>query len=108
MADLWNWLAGERRPAGETRGVREGPSHRFIEAIAVGACVLDVEGRIDAVNERMATLLGYAPAEMQGQPLSVVLTAETRAQVRLYLERCREGVQIQQIHRASGHLNLGL
>jgi PAS domain S-box-containing protein len=63
---------------GETR-----ISHRkiqlFFDALPIASCMLDAEGRIRFVSATMPGLFGYAPAELLGQPIGILLPPDMRA-----------------------------
>lgn len=64
----------ERCLAEQALRVSEEKYRTLAEQLGEGLVILDAEGRYAYCNRRMADMLGYAPAEMEGvDPLSVVL-----------------------------------
>jgi PAS domain S-box-containing protein len=59
----------------------QGPD-RLLEALVAavpdGVVVVDAEGRIELVNPAVETLFGYAPDELTGQPVEVLVPEEVR------------------------------
>ena len=64
-----------------------------VEVALEGLWVVDAEGRTTFVNPRMAEMLGYGRADMQGRRFSEFVPAETAAGVEKAFRRLRDGVQ---------------
>jgi len=72
----------------------------IFDAMAAGIWVVDAHGLTEYVNRRMASMLGYTPAEMLGTEFLGFVAEDLRESVRGYLERCR--------HDGLGHTDLPL
>jgi diguanylate cyclase (GGDEF)-like protein/PAS domain S-box-containing protein len=69
----------------------------LVEQAPVGACIIDDQGRFEAVNEACAVLFGYRREELVGQPLGLLFPIDEQDNVRTwYADRVRTGVQVQQ------------
>jgi PAS domain S-box-containing protein len=51
----------------------------LLESAAQGVVIVDRDGRVVRVNERLATMFGYSRDELQGQRLEMLVPAELRA-----------------------------
>ncbi len=65
---------------------------RIVETAQEGIWTIDAEARTTFVNPKMAAMLGYAPEEMLGRPLSDFMDAEWRARAAENLARRRGGI----------------
>ena len=70
-------ITGRKRTEAALRE-SEARYRRLIDTAHEGIWLLDPEGRTTYVNERMAAMLGYAPAEMAGAPLAGFLHPDER------------------------------
>ena len=61
---------------GDSILVPEGLTARVLRSLPDGVASLSMSGRVRAVNERLATLIGVAAEELAGQPLSPFLSVE--------------------------------
>jgi PAS domain S-box-containing protein len=64
---------------------------RLIETAEEGIWLLDTAGITTYANERLAAMLGLAPAEMQGRPFTDFVHPQSRADAAGHLARRREG-----------------
>ncbi|WP_243323195.1 PAS domain S-box protein [Geothrix sp. SG200] len=67
----------------------------LVEVMGEGMWVLDPEGRTTFVNRRMAQILGYAPEEMIGRPLSDFMFEEDRETSDRNMAQRRNGISAQ-------------
>jgi diguanylate cyclase (GGDEF)-like protein/PAS domain S-box-containing protein len=69
----------------------------MVENAPVGACIMDQEGRFEAVNEAYARLFGYQRDELIGQHFGMLFPASEQDHIRAwYAERVRTGATVQQ------------
>ena len=66
-----------------------------IETILEGVWMLDSQGKTTFVNQRMADMLGYSPADMEGLALTDFMTADDRPQAQVHLTRRQRGMEEQ-------------
>lgn len=84
-----------RKQAEEMVRKSEESYRRLIETAHEGIWMLDTEGRTTYVNQRMAGLLGYSPAEMMGRIHTEFMLEEDRPKGDLELElRCQGMPQV--------------
>jgi two-component system, cell cycle sensor histidine kinase and response regulator CckA len=80
-----------------TREALEKQRHRYLdlfERAPFGYLVTDSMGTIEEVNQAAALLLGGSPDLVQGKPLSVYVSQESRADFRSLLAQARAGTEI--------------
>lgn len=65
---------------------------RLIDTAYEGIWILDVEGRINYVNQRMAEMLGYSVLEMLERPVFNFMDDEARIIAKRNLERRKQGI----------------
>lgn len=70
-------VTAERR-AGAAIRQREAHFRQLIELAPVGAYIIDDRGFYETVNVAYAAMLGYTPAELQGQHFGMVVPSELR------------------------------
>jgi protein-histidine pros-kinase len=70
--------AEQQRDLDGVLGDSAGTLHALLESASQGIVVVDDAGRIVLVNARLAGMFGYAPQELLGQPLEVLVPAELR------------------------------
>ncbi|MFH7244727.1 MAG: PAS domain S-box protein [Spirulina sp.] len=56
-----------------------------IETTLEGVWILDLQGKTTFVNQRMADMLGYSPAEMEGRAFTDFMAAVSQSQSQTYL-----------------------
>ncbi len=73
----------------------EAKYRRIVDTALEGIWGLGADGRIAFVNDRMAAMLGYSPAELTGRPVTDFLFEEDIEDHRTVMERRRIGVSEQ-------------
>jgi len=75
--------------------LRESERHYrcIVETASEGVWVFDEKNQITFANSRMAQMLGYTVAQMQGRSLFDFIDSESQALIQTYLERRRQGIQ---------------
>ncbi len=73
----------------------EAQYRQLVDNLQEGIWRIDAEGRTTFVNPRMAEMLGYTPAEMEGKPLFDFMAAASVALARRSLERRQQGIREQ-------------
>ncbi|WP_243319082.1 PAS domain S-box protein [Geothrix paludis] len=81
----------------DAKALRESEARfrHLVEVMGEGMWVLDPEGRTTFVNRRMAQILGYAPEEMIGRPLSDFMFEEDRDTSDRNMAQRRNGISSQ-------------
>jgi len=82
----------ERARADELLRKSEERYRRVIETAHEGIWTIDAEGRTTYVNQRIADLLGYAPAEIMGRVHTDFMWEEDRPKGEVDLEQRRQGL----------------
>lgn len=85
----------DRQAADHSLRVSEARYRNVIETTLEGVWILDSQGKTTFVNQRMADMLGYAPAEMEGIALTDFMTADDRLQAQAYFTRRQQGIDEQ-------------
>ncbi len=80
-----------RKQAEEEARRSEARYRRIVETAQEGIWQVDADDRTTFVNQRMADLLGYTVAEMQGQSLWAFVTEDAHALVQASMARRRAG-----------------
>jgi PAS domain S-box-containing protein len=70
---------GERHRVARALQESEETAHALIESAAEGILVVDEHGRIVQVNGQIEAMFGYAPRELLGQPMEILLPERLRA-----------------------------
>ncbi len=65
---------------------------RMVETAHEGIWTVDAQGRTTYVNQRMADLLGYAPAKLLGRLHADLMWEQDRSKGEVALDFCRQGV----------------
>lgn len=73
----------------------------LLNSLADVVLVVDREGRIDQANRQVERLLGYTPAELEGQPLATLCPPELRQGLELERERFFQ-TQTSQVYGSHG------
>ena len=81
----------ERKLAQE-RSASEQRYRRIVETAREGVWVHDPEGRTTFVNARMAEMLGFTVADLEGRGIIDFVAPHLRATFEVYLERRRHGI----------------
>ncbi len=68
---------------------------RLIDTAYEGIWILDAEGRINYVNQRMTEMLGYSVMEMLEHPVVEFMNKEGRIKAKRNLERRKQGIKEQ-------------
>ncbi|GEM_PF-1173869 len=63
----------------------------ILQYISEGVIIENAEGNCDLVNTAIATLLGYTPEELIGQPWTRLVAPEQQPIAQTIIERCRRG-----------------
>jgi len=82
----------ERKQAQEMLRNSEERYRRVVETAHEGIWTIDAQGRITYVNQRMADLLGYSPAELMGRVHTDFMWEEDRPKGEVNLELHRQGL----------------
>ncbi|QQE66155.1 PleD-like protein [Leptolyngbya sp. BL0902] len=82
----------DRRSAEMRLRASEARYRNVIETTLEGVWILDGQGKTTFVNQRMADMLGYAPAEMEGQAFTDFMAAVDQAQAQAYLAQRQQGI----------------
>ncbi len=82
----------ERKLAQEALRQSEQRYRRIVETAQEGVWVHDLEGRTSFVNARMAEMLGYTVADLQGRKILDFVDPHLQATFQVYLERRRHGI----------------
>ncbi|MGE5657711.1 MAG: PAS domain S-box protein [Actinomycetota bacterium] len=83
----------ERQQAEKALKQSEEQYRRIVETTLEGIWGLDADNKTSFVNARMANMLGYTVAEMQGVPLLDFMAAEDQKIAQAYLERRHQGIE---------------
>jgi PAS domain S-box-containing protein len=95
--------ASHLRRAQQEIACREQQYRRIIETAQEGICLLDAACVIRFINARLATMLGYAPAQLLARPIGDVLDDSEREAICERLSRQRVGDTIDvQLRRQDG------
>ena len=81
----------ERKRAEEALRVSEDKYRLLVETTYEGVWVIDRNQHTSYVNQSMAEMLGYTPAEMLGRPVEDFITAEDAAFYRQRIDKRRAG-----------------
>ncbi len=71
--------------------VSEERYRRLIDTAYEGIWILDVQGRINYANQRMAQMLGYSVEDIVGRPVFDFMDEEVRTDAKQKLERRKQG-----------------
>ena len=82
----------ERVKAQEALRESESRYRHIVEGAQEGIWQIDADSRTTFVNRKMADMLGYSVAEMQGQPIFAFMDEETKAIAAHNVERRRQGI----------------
>jgi len=82
----------ERVKGQEALRESESKYRHIVETSQEGIWQIDADNRTTFVNQKMADMLGYSVAEMQGQPLFAFMDEEAKAIAAHNVERRRQGV----------------
>jgi PAS domain S-box-containing protein len=90
------WAANQRLRV-NMRSLRnsEESYRRLVETTSEGVWVINAEGQTEYVNQRIAEMLGYSPAEILGRSLLEFMDEASRPQALKYLERRKQGISEQ-------------
>jgi PAS domain S-box-containing protein len=82
----------DRKEAEKTLRASEEKYRVIVETAQEGIWMIDAAGKTSFVNQRMADMLGYSRAEMDGRHLFDFMSAESLVQAEHYLERRLQGI----------------
>jgi PAS domain S-box-containing protein len=71
--------------------VSEERYRRLLDTAYEGIWILDVQGRINYANQRMAQMLGYSVEDIVGRPIVDFMDEEVRSDAKQNLERRKQG-----------------
>src|SRR5882672_1109988 len=91
-------MSGEERVEASV-GALAPPTELIVEILREGIWTIDEDGVTTFVNGHMAEMLGYAPKEMVGVPVSAFMDEEGRASVTAKLARRRSGIREEHEHK---------
>lgn len=82
----------DRQAADLVLRASEARYRNVIETTLEGVWILDSQGMTTFVNQRMADMLGYIPADMEGRAFTDFMAAVDQAQAQAYLNQRQQGM----------------